>query len=352
MNVFGSGALRTSLTTRLIALATAALASTSALAAGQITGAGSTWVYPLVAKWAATYNQDTGIQINYQPIGSGGGIQQIKNKTVDFGASDKPLAPGELSAAGLTQFPTVIGGVVPVVNIPGIKAGELVLDGKTLADICLGKITYWDDAAIKHLNPGVSLPHLAIATVHRADGSGTNFIFTNYLSKMSPQWASQVGAATSVEWPSGVGAKGNEGVAGNVKQTVGSLGYVEYAYAVQNNIAYVRMINHDGVAVSPTAAAFQAAAAKADWAHSQDFYVILTNQPGHDAWPIAGATFILVYKHPADASRLKQVLTFFKWDYANGGPAAEKLTYVPLPESTVEAIEKSWHANIDAAAVP
>ncbi len=331
-----------------VAVATAA---TSAFAA-DISGAGATFPYPIYAKWAEAYKAKTGIGLNYQSIGSGGGIAQIKAKTVDFGASDKPLAPGELEAAGLTQFPTVIGGVVPVINVPGIKAGEMVLDGKTLAQICLGKITYWDDAAIKKLNPSLNFPHMAIASVHRSDGSGTNFIFTNYLSKMSPEWAAQVGASTSVEWPTGIGAKGNEGVAGNVKQTVGSLGYVEYAYAKQNAITYVKMINHDGVAVEPTAAAFQAASAKTDWVHSDHFYVVLTNQPGHDAWPIAGATFILVYKHPQDASRLKDVLTFFKWDYTNGGSLAEQLTYVPLPDSTVQAIYKSWHDNIDAAAVP
>lgn len=330
-----------------------AVVTTGATAlAADISGAGATFPYPIYAKWAEAYKAKTGIGLNYQSIGSGGGIAQIKAKTVDFGASDKPLSPGELEAAGLTQFPTVIGGVVPVINIPGVKAGAMELDGKTLAEICLGKILYWDDAAIKRLNPSLNLPHLAIATVHRADGSGTNFIFTNYLSKMSAEWAAQVGAATAVEWPSGVGAKGNEGVAGNVKQTVGALGYVEYAYAKQNNIAYVKMINHDGVAVEPTAEAFQAASAKTDWAHSADFYVVLTNQPGHDAWPIAGATFILVYKHPQDASRVKDVLTFFKWDYANGSKLAESLDYVPLPDSTVQAIFKSWHDNIDASAVP
>lgn len=331
----------------------AAVACTAAGAlAADISGAGATFPYPIYAKWAEAYKAKTGIGLNYQSIGSGGGIAQIKARTVDFGASDKPLSPGDLGAAGLTQFPTVIGGVVPVINVPGVKAGEMVLDGRTLADICLGKILYWDGAEIKKLNPALNLPHLAIATVHRADGSGTNFIFTNYLSKMSPEWGSSVGAATSVEWPSGVGAKGNEGVAGNVKQTVGALGYVEYAYAKQNHIAYVKMINHDGVAVEPTAAAFQAASAKTDWAHSADFYVVLTNQPGHDAWPIAGATFILVYKHPQDPAKLKDVLTFFKWAYANGSPLAESLDYVPLPQSTIAAIMKSWHDNVDAAAVP
>ena len=266
---------------RLIGMAAGiavACAATGALAA-DISGAGATFPYPIYAKWAEAYKAKTGIGLNYQSIGSGGGIAQIKAKTVDFGASDKPLSPGELAAAGLTQFPTVIGGVVPVINVPGIKAGELVLDGATLANICLAKITYWDDAAIKKLNPGVNLPHLAIATVHRADGSGTNFIFTNYLSKMSPQWASQVGAATSVEWPSGVGAKGNEGVAGNVKQTGARSAMSNMPMPSRTTSTFVRMINHDGVAVSPTAAAFQAASAKTDWAHSADFYVVLT-EPG------------------------------------------------------------------------
>jgi phosphate transport system substrate-binding protein len=335
----------------LIAGAALACAASTGLAA-DITGAGATFPAPIYQKWAEAYKAKAGVGLNYQAIGSGGGIQQIKNKTVDFGASDKPLTPGDLGAAGLTQFPTVIGGVVPVINIAGVKTGEMVLDGKTLADICLAKITYWDDAAIKKLNPSLHLPHQAIATVHRSDGSGTNFIFTNYLAKMSPEWGSNVGAATSVEWPSGIGAKGNEGVANMVKQTNGSLGYVEFAYAKENNIPYVRMINHDGVAVTPTAAAFQAASAKTDWAHSQDFYVILTNQPGAEAWPIAGATFILVYKHPQDSARLKEVLKFFQWDYANGSQLAESLDYVPLPQSTVQAILKSWHDNIDPAAVP
>jgi phosphate transport system substrate-binding protein len=339
---------------RLLGLAAgAAIACTASGAmAADITGAGATFPALIYQKWAEAYKAKTGIGLNYQAIGSGGGIAQIKAKTVDFGASDKPLSPGELDAAGLTQFPTVIGAVVPVVNIPGIKAGDMTLDGKTLAQICLGKITSWDDAAIKRLNPGLNLPHTAIATVHRSDGSGTNFIFTNYLSKMSPEWSSNVGAATAVEWPSGIGAKGNEGVANMVKQTGGSLGYVEFAYAKSNNIAWVHMINHDGVSASPTTEAVKAASAKTDWAHSADFYVVLTDQAGHDAWPISGATFILVYKHPSDPAKLKSVLSFFDWDYANGAKMAEDLTYVPLPESTVQAIKKSWHDNIDAAAVP
>ncbi|MGH6870010.1 MAG: phosphate ABC transporter substrate-binding protein PstS [Rhizomicrobium sp.] len=336
----------------LIAAAAFAGLTVTAASASDLSGAGATFPYPVYAKWAEAYKAKTGIGLNYQAIGSGGGIAQIKAKTVDFGASDKPLSPGELDAAGLTQFPTVIGGVVPVANLPGIKPGELVLDGPTLANISMCTVKYWDDAAIKRLNPSAALPHMAIVGVHRSDGSGTNFIFTNYLSKVSPAWASQVGAATSVEWPCGVGAKGNEGIAGTVKQTQGALGYVEYAYAKQNTLTYIRMINHDGVAVSPTADAFQAASAKTDWAHAPGFYVTLTNQPGHDAWPIAGATFILVYKHPSDAAKTKQVLEFFEWAYANGDGLAKSLDYVPLPDSTVGAIKGSWHANIDGAAVP
>lgn len=330
----------------------AAVCTVSAASAADLTGAGATFPAPIYAKWAEAYKAKTGIGLNYQAIGSGGGIQQIKNKTVTFGASDKPLKPGELEAAGLVQFPTVIGGVVPVVNIPGIKPGDMVLDGKTLANICMGTVKYWDDAAIKKLNPKLNLPHTAIAIVHRSDGSGTNYIFTNYLSKMSPAWASQVGAETAVEWPAGIGAKGNEGIANMVKQTAGSIGYVEYAYAKQNSLTFTRMINRDGVAVSPTADAFQAASAKTDWAHSQDFYVILTNQAGHDAWPISGATFILVYKNPGDVGAQKAALAFFKWAYENGDAMAQALDYVPLPQSTKDAAIASWKANITTASVP
>lgn len=329
----------------LVCLASGALAA-------EISGAGATFPYPIYAKWAEAYKAKTGIGLNYQSIGSGGGIAQIKAKTVTFGASDMPLPPNQLDPAGLTQFPTVIGGVVPVVNIPGMKPGAMVLDGKTLADIYLGKITKWNDATIKKLNPSLDLPDSAIAIVHRSDGSGTTFIFSNYLSKRNSAWASQVGAATSVQWPAGIGAKGNEGVAGNVAQTSGSIGYVEYAYAKQNHLDYVRMINKDGVAVSPTTAAFQAAAAKTDWSHAKDFYVILTDQTGHDTWPIAGATFILVYKKPPDPAATREALAFFKWAYENGSQLAESLDYVPLPAVTVQAIEKSWHDNIEASAVP
>ena len=328
-----------------------ACAATGALAA-DITGAGSTFAYPIYAKWAEAYRAKTGVGLNYQSIGSGGGIAQIKAKTVTFGASDMPLNAGALEASGFSQFPTVIGGVAPVVNLPGIKPGEIVLDGPTLAQIYLGKITKWNDPAIKKLNPSVNLPATAIAVVHRSDGSGTTYIFTNYLSKVSPAWANTVGTATAVEWPVGIGAKGSEGVAGNVKQTVGGIGYVEYAYIKQNNQTYTRMINRDGATVSPTAAAFQAASAKADWVHAVGFNLMLTNQAGQDSWPIAGATFVLVYKNPPDANAQKEALKFFRWGFQNGDSLAQGLDYVPLPQSTKDAIFKSWKDNIVPASVP
>jgi len=324
----------------------------SAAAAADISGAGATFPYPVYAKWAEAYRAKTGIGLNYQSIGSGGGIAQIKARTVTFGASDMPLSPADLEPAGLTQFPTVIGGVVPVINVAGIKPGDMVLDGATLADVYLGKITKWNDPEIRKLNPSLALPGQAIAIVHRSDGSGTTFIFTNYLQKKSRSWAGQVGAATSVEWPAGLGAKGNEGVAGNVAQTSGSIGYVEYAYAKQNHLDFVRMVNKDGVAVSPTAQTFQAAAGRTDWSHARDFYVVLTDQPGHDSWPIAGATFILVYRKPPDPAATREALRFFKWAYENGSQLAESLDYVPLPPVTIQAIEKGWHENIDASAIP
>ncbi len=336
----------------LIAGAALACAASDVLAA-DISGAGATFPYPIYAKWAEAYRAKTGIGLNYQSIGSGGGIAQIKAKTVTFGASDAPLKPGDVEAAGLVQFPTVIGGDVPVVNLAGIKPGELVLDGRTLADIYLAHITMWNDPAIKKLNPAVNLPNQAIAVVHRSDGSGTTFIWTNYLSKVSPEWATNVGAATSVEWPTGIGAKGNEGVAGNVLQTSGAIGYVEFAYAKQKQMDYVRMFNRDGVAVPPSAANFKAAAANTDWLHSQDFYVILTQQPGHDAWPISGATFILVYKHPSDTAATKEALKFFSWVHSpEGDQLAESLDYVPLPPNVVDAIKKAWHEKIDPDALP
>ena len=330
---------------RATAFAICAATVTCAYAA-EISGAGATFPYPIYAKWADTYKKDTGNGLNYQSIGSGGGIKQIKAKTVTFGASDMPLEPKDVTAAGLVQFPTVVGGDVPVVNIDGVGAGQLVLDGPTLANIFLGKIAKWDDPAIAKLNPSVKLPSQAIVVVHRSDGSGTTFIFTNYLSKVSPDWKSKVGASTAVEWPVGIGAKGNEGVSNNVTQAKGSIGYVEYAYALQNKMASVNMINADGKTIAPNAAAFQAAAANADWAKSDHYYVILTDQPGATTWPIAGATFILMYQHPDDAAASAEALKFFNWAYTNGGKQAEDLDYVPLPAAVIAQIQKTWSENI------
>ena len=321
-------------------------ASVSVALAAEISGAGATFPYPIYAKWADMYKKETGFSLNYQSIGSGGGIKQIKAKTVTFGASDMPLEPKDLQAAGLVQFPTVVGGDVPVVNLEGVTPGELVLDGPTLANIFLGKIAKWDDPAIKKLNPNAKLPSSAIVVVHRSDGSGTTFIFTNYLSKVSPDWKSNVGASTAVEWPVGIGAKGNEGVSNNVTQTRGAIGYVEYAYALQNKMASVKMVNKDGKVVAPNSASFQAAAANADWAHSDSYYVILTDQPGAESWPIAGATFILMYKQPVDAANSAEALKFFDWAYKNGGKAAEELDYVPLPATVVAQIENTWATEI------
>jgi len=317
--------------------------------AADISGAGATFPYPLYAKWADVYKKDTGVGLNYQSIGSGGGIKQIQQKTVTFGASDMPLEPKELAKVGLVQFPTVVGGDVPVVNLPGIKPGDLVLDGLTLANIFLGKIAKWDDPAIQKLNPNLKLPSTAIVIVHRSDGSGTTFIFTNYLSKASPDWSDNVGASTSVEWPAGIGAKGNEGVANNVLQTKGAIGYVEYAYAKENKMTYVKMVNRDGKVVSPDAAAFQAAAAHADWAHSDSYHVILTDQPGADTWPIAGATFILMYKQPTNVENATAALKFFDWAYSQGGKMAEDLDYVPLPAAVVAQIKATWATQIKTA---
>jgi len=333
---------------RVAAIALSAVAASAAIAA-DISGAGATFPYPIYAKWADTYKTETGNGLNYQSIGSGGGIKQIKAKTVTFGASDMPLAPKDVTDSGLVQFPTVVGGDVPVVNLDGVKAGDLVLDGPTLADIFLGKITKWDDPAIKKLNPNAKLPSDAIVVVHRSDGSGTTFIFTNYLSKISPEWKDKVGASTAVEWPTGIGAKGNEGVSNNVTQTKGSIGYVEYAYAKQNKMASVNMINLDGKAVAPDAAAFQAAAAGADWAKSDQYYVILTNEPGAASWPIAGATFILMHKQPDDPAAALEALKFFAWAYAKGGKAAEDLDYVPLPATVVDQIKKTWSSEFKTA---
>ena len=332
-----------------IIVSTAMAGSILAASAADISGAGATFPFPIYAKWADTYKKETGNGLNYQSIGSGGGIKQIKAKTVTFGASDMPLAPKDLKDAGLIQFPTVVGGDVPTVNIDGIKAGDLVLDGQTLANIFLGGVTKWDDPAIKKLNPNAKLPADPIVVVHRSDGSGTTFIFTDYLSKVSPDWKSKVGASTAVEWPVGIGAKGNEGVANNVSQTKGAIGYVEYAYAKQNNMASVNMVNSDGKSVAPNAGAFQAAAANADWAKSDSYYVILTNQPGAESWPIAGATFILMYKQPDNAEASSEAIKFFDWAYSNGGKAAQDLDYVPLPAPVVAQVQKTWSAEIKTA---
>ena len=317
---------------------------TTAAAAADITGAGSTFVFPVLAKWSATYKSVSGNGINYQSIGSGGGIAQIKAKTVTFGATDKPLEAKDLNAAGLTQFPAIIGGIVPVVNVPGIKPGELVLDGPTLANIFLGKIKRWDDAAIKKLNPGAKLPAQNIAVVHRSDGSGTTFNFATYLARVSPEWKSSVGADTAIEWPTGIGAKGNEGVAGNVSQVAGAIGYVEYAYAKQNHLVYAKLKNHAGKTVEPSAETFRNAAGSADWvgAAKNDFYVLFLDSPGPDAWPIAATTFILVYKAPPDQKATAEALKFFQWGFEKGDKDALSLDYVPLPDNAVKAIEASW----------
>jgi phosphate transport system substrate-binding protein len=327
------------------ALVGVAIAATAAMAA-DISGAGATFPFPIYAKWASVYKGQSGIGLNYQSIGSGGGIAQIKAKTVTFGATDAPLTKAQLDAVGLAQFPTVIGGVVPVINVKGIAAGQLALDGATLAKIYQGQVARWDDPAIKKLNPGVNLPGQAIAVVHRSDGSGTSFIFTTFLSRVSGDWKANVGAATSVDWPVGIGAKGNEGVAGNVAQTAGSIGYVEYAYAKQNHLTFIKMVNKAGKTVSPTVDAFRAAASGADWAGAANngFYIILVDQGGDASWPITATTYILVYKQPSDPAATGEVLKFFKWGYEKGDQLALGLDYVPLPDGAVKAIEASWSA--------
>ena len=327
--------------TALLGLSAAAAIAFGAEAA-EISGAGATFPYPIYAKWAEAYAAKTGLKMNYQSIGSGGGIKQITAKTVDFGASDMPLKPADLEKDGLTQFPMVMGGVVPVINVPGITAGQLKLDGKALADIYLGKIAKWNDPAIAALNSGLKLPDLAIAPVYRSDGSGTTFIFTHYLSEVSPEWKDKVGENTSVQFPSGIGGKGNEGVSAMASRTVGAIGYVEYAYAKQNKLTFALLRNKDGEFVSPASAAFRAAAANADWSKTQDFYLLLTNQPGKESWPITGATFILLHKQQAKPDVAREVINFFDWAYLNGGKLADDLDYVPMPENVVKLVEQSW----------
>jgi phosphate transport system substrate-binding protein len=318
-----------------------------------ISGAGATFPYPIYAKWADSYKKETGVGMNYQSIGSGGGIKQIKAKTVSFGASDAPLTGKDLEDSGLVQFPAVMGGIVPVVNIDGIKAGELVIDGPTLAKIFLGEIKSWDDPAIAKLNASAKLPKQAIAIVHRSDGSGTTFNFAYYLAEVSPDWKSKVGVSTALQWPGGIGAKGNEGVANNVANTKGSIGYVEYAYAKQNKLTFTQMINKDGKAVAPSAETFQAAAANADWKSQPGFGVILANQPGAQSWPMTAATWILVHKKPADPPAVAETLKFFDWAYRKGDKMAEDLDYVAMPDKVVKDIEQTWAAEIrDASGKP
>ncbi|TMK45936.1 MAG: phosphate ABC transporter substrate-binding protein PstS [Alphaproteobacteria bacterium] len=320
-------------------------ASTSAFAA-DITGAGATFPFPIYSKWADAYKKETGNGLSYQSIGSGGGIKQIQAKTVTFGATDMPLKIDQLDKDGLVQWPMVMGAIVPVVNLEGVKPGEMVFDGETLANVYLGKITKWDDPAIKKLNPNVKLPSEAITVVRRSDGSGTTFNFTDYLSKVSADWKSKVGEGTAVEWPTGVGAKGNEGVSGNISQTKNSIGYVEYAYAKQNKLTYTALVNKGGKTVQPTVEAFQAAASNADWTHAPGYYVILTDQPGDKSWPITASTFILMHKDATDKAASQEAIKFFRWAFANGGKMAEELDYISMPDNVVKLIEKTWSAEI------
>jgi phosphate transport system substrate-binding protein len=310
--------------------------------AAEINGAGATFPYPLYAKWAEAYAAKTGLKMNYQSIGSGGGIKQITANTVDFGASDMPLKPADLEKGDLTQFPMIMGGVVPVVNLPEVQPGQLKLDGKVLAEIYLGKITKWNDPEIAALNSGLKLPNQAIAPVYRSDGSGTTFIFTHYLSEVNPEWKDKVGENTSVQFPTGIGGKGNEGVSAMASRTGGAIGYVEYAYAKQNKLTYALLRNKDGEFVTPDSKTFQSAAANADWEKAQDFYLLLTNQPGKDSWPITGASFILMHKRQTKPDAAREALNFFDWSYRNGVQLAEQLDYVPMPDNVVKLVEQSW----------
>ncbi|MDH0744744.1 phosphate ABC transporter substrate-binding protein PstS [Pseudomonas sp. GD03842] len=330
------------LTKTRLSLLLASMALSGMAHATDVTGAGSSFVFPVISKWATEYSTKSGNKVNYQSIGSGGGIAQIKAATVDFGASDAPLKAEDLQASGLGQFPSVIGGIVPVINVEGVEGGKLELDGKTLADIFQGKITKWNDPAIAKLNAGLKLPETNITVVHRSDGSGTSFNFTNYLSKVSPEWKSAVGEGSAVQWPVGVGGKGNEGVAAYVKQIKGSIGYVEFAYAKTNNIAYAKLQNAAGKVVEPSAKSFAAAAATADWASAKDFNLIMTNAPGAEAWPITATTWIIMYKQPKKADESKAAFDFFKWSLENGQAQAESLDYVPLPKELVSKIETYW----------
>ncbi len=337
---------------RVLVVAAAAALSAQAFAA-DITGAGATFPYPIYAKWADAYKKATGVGLNYQSIGSGGGIKQITAKTVDFGASDMPLKPEDLQKHGLMQFPAVMGGVVPVYNIKGLGKGDITLTGEQLAQIYLGKIKKWNDPSLVANNKGVKLPDQAISVVHRSDGSGTTFIFANYLSKVSPEWKSTVGEGTSLKWPTGVGGKGNEGVANYVGRINGAIGYVEYAYAKQNKLAAAKMVNRDGKAVIPDEDSFKAAAAGADWAKAPGMALLLTDQPGAQSWPMTGATFILMHLTQAKPENAKEVLKFFDWSFKNGGKMAAELDYVPMPETVVGLVQSAWKSQIkDASGKP
>ena len=314
--------------------------------AADATGAGASFVFPVMTKWSADYAKATGKQINYQSIGSGGGIAQIKAGSIDFGSSDAPMKPEELAKSGLTQFPSVIGGVVPVFTLPGVASGAMKLDGPLLADIFQGKVTMWNDPRIVALNGGLTLPAQKITVIHRSDGSGTSFNFTNYLSKVSPEWKSTVGEGTSVRWPTGIGAKGNDGVAALVKQIKGAIGYVELSFALQNKMPYSRMKNAAGNFVLANDDTFQAAANSADWASAKDFYLVITNAPGQNAWPITATNFILMYRQPKNAAGAKAAKDFFRWVYANGDAQAKSLDFVPLPAELVKQIEAYWSKNM------
>ena len=331
------------------ALAAATLAGAAwaaPAAAADITGAGATFPFPLYSKWADAYKKESGIGLNYQSIGSGAGVKQIQSRTVAFGATDAPLTAAQLEKDGLVQWPQVMGAIVPVVNLEGVKPGELVLDGATLADIYLGKVKTWNDAAIKKLNPALNLPSAPISVVRRSDGSGTTFVFVTYLSQVSEEWKSKVGVGTAVEWPVGVGARGNEGVAGNVAQTKNSIGYVEYAYAKQNKLTHAAMTNAAGKTLQPEAKTFQAAAANADWAKAAGYNLILTNQPGEFSWPITAATFILMPKQPKDKAEATEALKFFAWAFEKGDKMAEELDYVPMPDAVVALVKATWAKDI------
>jgi phosphate transport system substrate-binding protein len=336
----------------LVVAATASMATASSTAA-DMTGAGATFPYPIYAKWADAYNKTSGNRLNYQSVGSGAGIKQIKAKTVDFGASDMPLKAEELDAAGLMQFPAIMGGVVMIVNVEGIAPGQLKLTGPVIGDIYLGKITKWNAPQIAALNPGVKLPDVDITVVQRADGSGTTFLFTDYVSKTNPEFKTKVGANSSVKWPTGMGGKGNEGVAAQVRSIPGTIGYVEWAYAKKNKIAHTQLKNKDGVFLQPDDEHFKAAAASAEWTKTPGFGVVLTDMPGKASWPITGVSYILMYKVQADAAKGREVLKFFDWAYKNGDAAAVELDYVPLPDSVTKLVSDSWKANMkDAAGKP